>query len=584
MAKTRLLALTALMTLTALTASAGKAAHARADRIVEGHISQVSIPWHFPSNRIDWSFNPTTKTAHFNPEWTWQLNRMGFWNDLAGAYTATKDEKYAQAFVRQLTDWLAQTKEGVPPESGYNGIGSRFRTIEEGIRLMSSWPRAEAAFRASPAFTDDLRRRFVASMRAQANHLIRHRTRGNWMLMEMTGAFTFACNHPEFPESAEIRHEAFRVFAEAFTAQMLPDGIHNELSPDYQSVAFWTALPVLRLAHEKGLADEIPASLLTALERGYEGFLAMATPAFVQPRFNDCYTISTSRALAAGRPFFPARQDFLWGATEGREGMPPAGATASRFLPWAGFAVMRTGWTKDAAYLAFDMGPLGMAHIHQDKLSFTLWKGDQELVFDDGGGQYEFSAARTYGRSGYDHNTLLVDGLAQQRKAPRAVTAPIDAGWTTTTERDYARGEYDQEYGPKGLRPARHVREIVFDKKNETFIVTDTITSLDGKAHDYELLFHLDTTNTVLSAAGRHLDAYYGRTWNLALDVTEGGIASTVVGQTKPRLSGWYIGRNDKTNHPATTVSVRAPMPVRDHRFVTVLRPFAVSETSKRGN
>ena len=128
------------------------------------------------------------------------------------------------------------------------------------------------------------------------------------------------------------------------------------------------------------------------------------------------------------------------------------------------------------------------------------------------------------------------------------------------------------------------MREIVFDKKNETFIVTDTITSLDGKAHDYELLFHLDTTNTVLSAAGRHLDAYYGRTWNLALDVKEGGIASTVVGQTKPRLSGWYIGRNDKTNHPATTVSVRAPMPVRDHRFVTVLRPFAVSETSKRGN
>ena len=97
---------------------------------------------------------------------------------------------------------------------------------------------------------------------------------------------------------------------------------------------------------------------------------------------------------------------------------------------------MRTDWTPDATYLAFDVGPLGMGHWHQDKLSFVLWKGNECLVFDDGGGQYEDSRRRRYGLSGYDHNTLLVDGLAQNRLNPRRVTAPIDAGWRSTCGAD----------------------------------------------------------------------------------------------------------------------------------------------------
>ena len=102
--------------------------------------------------------------------------------------------------------------------------------------------------------------------------------------------------------------------------------------------------------------------------------------------------------------------------------------------------------------------------------------------------------------------------------------------------------------------------------------MTDFVNSADGKAHDYELLFHLDTTNTIVSADGRMLRARYGRKWDLELTVEEGGVISTVCGQKSPRLSGWFIGRDNLRNHPATTVSVRASGRT-NHVFRTSLVP-----------
>ena len=543
-----------------------------ADRAAEGHVCEVGIPWHFPSNRIDWLFNPTKAKPPFNPEWTWQLNRTGGWRLLADAYLATKDEKYARAFAVQLADWLDQTG-AVPPEKGYNAQGSPWRTIEEGIRLMGPWPFAYRAFRHSPSLSDELRARFLACMRAQAKHLMAHRTeKGNWLLMEMNGVYTFACRFPELPESAALRKESSAILASAIREQVLPDGLHYELSPDYHLVFYICAAQMYELARECGFVQELPADYAEILERGADGYVKMMAPGFVQPRFNDCYTMETKRVLERAARLFPHRKDFLWAATGGAQGEPPASTpTASRYLPYSGFAVMRSGWDRDAAYLAFDVGPLGMGHWHQDKLSFTLWKGDEELVFDDGGGQYEVSDFRTYALSGYDHNTLIVDGLAQFRRDPKTVDGPVDAGWTTTPARDLARGTYDQGFGPKELKLARHVREIAFEKP-ELFRVTDTVTSADGQAHNYELLFHVDTTNVTVAADGRALVARFGKKWDLALTVEQGGAISLQSGVEKPRLAGWFVGRNNLTVHKATTISVKAPR-AENATFVTTFRP-----------
>jgi hypothetical protein len=548
-----------------------------ADRAAAGEITVINEPWAFPSNRINWLFNPTEGRGAFNPEWTWQLNRMPFWLALAEAYRKTGDEKYACAFAQQLSDWLTQTG-GVPPETGHSSVGSPWRTIEEGLRLLGSWSVAFETFRKSPAFTDDLLLAFVRSAHAQARHLLVHGTGGNWLLMEMTGVYVFAVQFPEFPDAAAMRTEALRRFTDAASAQLLPDGLHDELSPDYHNVFYSTVSRIFRLAAANGRDGELSPAFRKLLRRGAEGPLAMITPGFVQPRFNDCFTIPVSAVMQNALAVFPGREDFQWALSNGRGGRPPAGETPSRFLPYAGFAVMRTGWTPDAAYLAFDVGPLGMGHEHQDKLSFTMWKGGEELVFDDGGGQYERSDFRTYARSAHDHNTLLVDGLGQVRNDPMKVTKPIDAGWVSIPDGDAAFGVYDQGFGPQELRLAQHRRDIRFDRKSETFTVTDLATSMDGNEHEYTLLFHLDTTNVVISADGRSLNATYGAGRKWALEMMFDGDArlsvSKATGRKTPSLAGWFVGRNDLTLHPATTVFVTAPRG-KERTFTTKLRPYA---------
>ena len=551
-----------------------------ADRAVTGDVTVVNISWAFAGGTIDWRFNPTATKGPFNPEWTWQLNRMCFWTDLARCYKETGNEKYAQAFACQLVSWLDQTG-GVPPEADYNGVGSPWRTIEEGLRLMGSWRDAWLAFRNSPSFSADLQVRFRSAALAQARHLMRHPSSvGNWLLIEMSGAYAFATDFPDNPESPAIRREASRRLVKAVREQVLPDGLQYELSPDYHSVALTCAFQMYAKAAASGLLDELPLDYGPLLERMADAVLAMTTPSLVQPRFNDCFTMCADQIVGPMVSLFPEREDFAWLASRRKRGNPPAGETASRYLPWSGFAVMRSDWGSDATYLCFDVGPLGQAHYHQDKLSFTLWKGGEELVFDDGGGQYEESEMRRYAVSGYDHNTLLVDGLGQFRGGPLRATAPIDAGWISTMTYDRAFGIYDQGFGPKELRLATQRREIVFDRASDQFTVTDVVETKDGGLHDYELVFQLDTTNVTVSADGRRLRADYGlgRRWALEMSFLGADAVTPIVARREPTPAGWFVGRNDNSVRSATTVFVKASER-RNHTFMTKLKAIRVTLT-----
>ena len=554
-------------------------AFAEAEAATRGEVSVVGVAHAFPEGRIDWLFNPTGKVTPFNPEWTWQLNRMYFWGALAQAYEATRDERYAKAFVRQFTDWFSQTG-GIPPERDYNRVGSPWRTIEQGHRLAFSWHDAWRAFSASPSFGAEARADFVKSAYAQARHLLAHATGFNWLLIEMSGAYTVALDFPDLPDAEEIRREAARRFFAAASAQLCPDGLHNEVSLDYHSVFYSTATRIFLRAEEAGRDGELPTGFRELLEKGAEGPLAQITPDFSFPCFNDSNAFRAPAIFKTASKLFPGRADFRWAATEGREGAPPAWPTASRFLPYSGIAVMRSGWDRDATYLAFDVGPTGANHVHQDKLSFTFRKGGEELVFDDGGGQYERSALRDYAITGYDHNTLLVDGLAQKRSAPCVSDRPIDAGWRTDEKEDFAFGVYDQGFGPKELRLARHRREIRLDKRADEVHVTDIVDAADGNKHAYTLLFQIDSTNVVVSADGRKLSAAFGpgRKWGLEMTLPEGAKAELVSGRLTPSPAGWYFGRVGAVPdvRPATTLFVNFP-PAQSIRAVTLLRARAAA-------
>jgi hypothetical protein len=218
-----------------------------------------------------------------------------------------------------------------------------------------------------------------------------------------------------------------------------------------------------------------------------------------------------------------------------------------------------------------------MSHTHQDKLNLILFRGDEELIYDDGGGQYELSPARDYARSGFGHNTVLVDGMAQNRKAPLVAEQPVDADWITNDIFDYASATYDDTFGEAMEKPATHKREVRFCKP-DLFVISDTLTSVDGNKHDYEVLFHLDTTR--VSKIPQYQNAIlsdFGRKYELALIPLDEENApvelKTVSAVTEPQMQGWYNGRNDADLHKAITVSRRV-CGVAKFQFHTLLIPI----------
>ena len=559
-----------------------------ADRAAAADVTVINIPWHFPDGRIDWFFNPTKAAPPVNHEWLWQLNRMTFWKDLAFAYTRTGDEKYAKAFNDQLFSWVSTA--GVVGAE-WNIADCVWRTIEAGLRMMYSWPLGFEVFRKSSSFTDENLCLMLGSMFRHALHLRdHHKTRTNWLLMEMTGLYTFAVLFQEFKESCAFRQYAAQKFSGTITGQILPDGMYDELSPDYHSVMFSCAFAFYNIAKAEKINAELPAGFLETLELSYQSVLEMATPGLTSPRTNDCFTCSAAKKMEQAFAMFPHRQDFRWGATHRKEGTAPAShPSSSRFLPWAGFAVMRSSWEADAAYCCFDAGPLGMAHIHQDKLNINIYKGSEELICDDGGGQYEHSIYRAYGLSGADHNTILADGLMQRRQEPRKVSEPVDVHWESNERFDYACGVYDDEFGvmlydeASAAVPlqkiARHTRELLFAKP-DIFCVADTVESLDGKAHSYEMRLHLDTEKMErFEAIPGAWISDFGLTWDILIVplFRDKMVSKVLSGEDTMPMGGWFIGRNDMARHKSSTLTMTVAGE-KNCRFATLLIPVKRNE------
>jgi hypothetical protein len=98
----------------------------------------------------------------------------------------------------------------------------------------------------------------------------------------------------------------------------------------------------------------------------------------------------------------------------------PGSACAIKVLAKSGIGVLQQGFA-ELLFFAIPNGIFGKgSHTHNDKLSFVLRVGGQEVLCDSGTGCYtRDGATRNRFRSTTAHNTLLIDGAEQN---------PIDTG------------------------------------------------------------------------------------------------------------------------------------------------------------
>ncbi len=458
-------------------------------------------------DKIDWHANPTSGPGRTHL-WNEALNRHFHFRDLSAAYWNTGQERYARALAEHWMDWIHANP---PPRlSSGNGAGDAnciWQTLTTGIRLENTWPDALYRCLGSPSFTDRVIIDIVKSIADQARHLVRWPSGGNWLTEESLGLFTAGMLFPEYREAASWRQTAVQRLYGQLDDEVYPDGMEYELATGYNNWVVSNLSGLLDRADMNGLRAELPKDYLAKLEKMYDYLLLVMMPNGKAPGLNDSGDSDVRRALEHGWKLYPDRTDFLFGATLGKQGTEPR--NTSHAFPYAGHYVMRSDWGPEALYLLFDSGPFGYGHQHEDKLHFVLFAYGRRLVLDPGNYSYDHSKWRRYVIGTAGHNTIMVDGQGQNRRAhpdtrfwPRPWTAPTppanDTLWTSTAVADFARGTYRRGYGPKPQINVTHTRRILFIKP-EYFLIVDTLRPADSAPHRYDALFHLDAENAELT-------------------------------------------------------------------------------------
>ena len=480
-------------------------------------------------------------------QWTIAWNRHLHWSSLARAYEKKRDECYTQEFSFELAQWLKEIPIFIDKGVSFI-IGTAYEPgrlshfLDAGLRLIEPWWESFEAFRKSKSITADTIVKFFDGVISQADYLADSRagdTFGNWGAAATAGLLVAAVMLPEHKNAAKWKKIAVRRIQKIIDVQFYPDGAQIELTPTYQCGAVEHIVSAIKIAKANGAELDID---IEKFEKVFEYLLKIATPNRTAPAFNDSPWKPLAQVFKTAYSLFDKRDDFLWFADDGRSGNIPS--EKSLFLPYAGYAIMRTGYTENDVYTAFDVGPFGFSHQHEDKLNFVIVYGNTILLTEGGVYNYDYSPHHLYALSSMAHNVIMVDGMPQHRvgkKETYTTNVPIDADWISNSDFDYAKGAYSDGFSDgNNCVNVIHGREIKFEKRLLRWRVCDTLIPEDDKVHSYKALFHFDADEIIYYASENKIIAKHDRRV-ITLSTNEKiqfGV-EIINGATKPQVQGW---------------------------------------------
>lgn len=443
--------------------------------------------------RFDWLRNPSADV-----EWHILLHKFYYAVGLGLRYRETGSHRYLDAWVDLASTWMDQT----PP--GFIAADVTGRRVQNWIYAFHHFAGAIGTGVFTPAFL----RRFLASLATQVEYLCANLTpKRNHRTLELYAIFLAGVAFPEFEAAAAWRAFALAGLVENIRCDLLPDGVHCELSTDYHHLVLKNYLCVRRLAGMNGIA--VPAVMDERLVRALEFSLHVHKPDGIVPSLSDGDARSFRDLLLQGAEIF-GREDMRYVATLGAEGTPPR--KRAQGFGDGGYYVLRSGWGQgrlaytDEHFLVFDCGPLGEGnHGHLDCLSFELAAHGRSVVVDPG--RFTYSEAgdvnwRVRFRGTASHNTVTVDGRNQTRYEPKAVKpgtrhAPGSVRHRIAgpaPEAALTRFVVEEGFGLLHGVARSHEYPVVHDRRiafvfGEYWVVLDTLVS--ETSHRYDQWFHL---------------------------------------------------------------------------------------------
>ncbi len=462
-------------------------------------MEQTVHPVHFDGD-IDWLHQPGD-----DPEWIFAFNRMRFWVCLGQAYAMTGDEKYARAFVGQMSHWIQTIRRDEPQNE------KAWRTIEAGIR-MENWLKAIRYFRDSPALTDEAVTLFIKGITDHAEYIMgvwnHYNLMSNWGVLANHGLFMAGALLPPTPRTQEYRTVAIRRLEAESRIQIYPDGMQWEQSPMYHNEVLRGFLDVVAIARLTSI--KLPQKFVEATRSMAYADFWLQKPNGYEPMMGDSDDIdmrdmlsraalvfSDSTLKTGGYPVldYESAWDF------GKEGIDAYAALTAKppretggYLQHSGNITFRTQWTADATYVRFHCGTLGAGHGHADKLHYDLFARGEDILVDPGRYTYVNKPERFEFKDPSAHNTVVVDGK------------PLYTGVDSWESRRLGRAVNVRFHDVKGIGYVEggqlgDYRDGVFINRRLIYIRPDILFVCDeayavGK-HHYETYFHFNSLGQV---------------------------------------------------------------------------------------
>ena len=357
-------------------------------------VASLNYPRHDFGSEIDWF---TNQSPNQDTQWIAQLHRHIAWTAMGRAYWHNGDEKYAEAYARQLADWI----EKVPPNRTDT---QAWKMLQVGIRGYN-WTAQFFYFLDSPHYTPELLVQHLNSFYDHADFLQnRPFSIKNHALMEAEGMAFIAVLFPEFRDAPVWRRRGIGKLVEEIQVEILPDGMQYEMCFNYhQGVIRWL-WRTYELARLNGLESLFPDSYSKTVEKMYEVLGRCAHPNGKMSMFGDDKPDAVRDYVSRGAKEFPDNPTLQFLA-HGKGPTPPTAFP----LPDAGIYSLRSGWDADAVHFIMKCGRDGFWHSQPDNATFELFAYGKYLMPDSGCYIYH-AEGREWFRQTKVHQTITLDG------------------------------------------------------------------------------------------------------------------------------------------------------------------------------
>jgi hypothetical protein len=553
-----------------------------ADEILGNKLRYFSAQSYYMGEEPDWFLNPQTG-QRISPDkhWTeieyfdanagdikfvWEPSRFAWAYTLVRAYSATRQEIYAEKFWSLFESWL---------NSNQPNMGPNFACGQEcAIRLMAMCF-ALYGLTAAKASSVERKIKLILAIAFHAERIEKNigfaiSTRTNHSLTEAAGLYTAGTLFPEFKDSARWVKLGKKVLTRDGLKQIFADGSYSQHSMNYHRLMLQDFLWVMRLAELNGdsFSEEMVSRVTKAVEFLYENqdsqtgrmpnygandgalIIPLNTCDYndFRPVLQSCWYLLKQEKLYENGFW---NEDLLWLFGPDAVTKPTVKKQRkSTAFSSGGYYTLRG----EKSWAMFRCHSYRTRVGHVDPLHVDLWADGVNLLRDSGSYGYfipKEPQLEYYFKSVWAHNAVIVDGMEPAQLISRFMWWPL----LKSRILKFAHGENSGELLGENLTRCKssgkitHRRHIVVE--NDRWEITDQI--LGQGEHSVELRWQLPETAQMVSSKADLTQVNLSKGWQLEVNNNDRMNAAILRAESNAGYESLFYGYKQ----PSATLSIK---------------------------